>query len=75
MTQQRHRRGFPPVEFKARTDAALDEMAEVAVPRQLFHEILRLIGDYGNSRQQWLRETSMACVREWPKAGVRPNAR
>jgi len=41
------------------------QMAEVAIARQMFQEILRLIAE--------LR--SMSCIQEQPTEGVRPNAR
>ena len=52
------------------------QMAEVAIARQMFQEILRLISSYGRSHHQRQRETfSMSCIQEQPTEGVRPNAR
>jgi hypothetical protein len=48
------------------------QMAEVALPRQMFQEILRLIQNCGRSHDQ---RQLRSCVQEQATAGVRPSAR
>jgi hypothetical protein len=48
------------------------QMAEVAIARQMFQEILRLIAELRPQPPPALRES---CIQEQPTEGVRPNAR
>jgi hypothetical protein len=51
------------------------QMAEVAIPRQMFQEILRLIAELGRSHHQHQRDVRWSCIQQQSTEGVRPNAR
>jgi hypothetical protein len=52
------------------------QMAEVAIPRQMFQEVLRLIGGATAAATTSASvRCSMSCIQEQPTEGVRPNAR
>ena len=50
------------------------QMAEVAIARQMFQEILRLIGATAAATTSASVRRSMSCIQEQPTEGVRPNA-
>jgi hypothetical protein len=50
------------------------QMAEVAIARQMFQEILRLIAAAAATTSASVRR-SMSCIQEQPTEGVRRNAR
>ena len=52
------------------------QMAEVAIARQMFQEILRLIAELRPAATTSASvRRSMSCIHEQPTEGVRPNAR
>jgi len=51
------------------------QMAEVAIARQMFQEILRLIGATAAATTSASVRRSMSCIQEQPTEGVHPNAR
>jgi hypothetical protein len=50
------------------------DLPEVAIPRQMLHEILRLIAELWPPPPQRQRETLNGCIRERPTGVPRPDA-